>query len=380
MRKFLIALFGILLGVGVAYTALSYSPRTNTITPINPLSPKKEVIGFLPYWLLDKADKDYSKYINTLTYFGLKVGTDGKIMRYNSPTEKELGWNALDTGKVDKFLQDAKNSDENLSLLISNGNVDSINALVENPVRNARNLVSDVEPIMDRYGFTDLNIDIEYTSQASTSARENFTKFIQEVKNNLKPSQTLTVEITSIDVVKPYLIDPVAVSKIADKIVIMTYDYHSTDSFVTGPVAPLLGAGTESEFDVQAAIEKALEIMPAQKLILGVPTYGYEWEALSPVPRSAIIPSTGVVVSNRRAEELLTTCSSCSAVLDKSAEESYISYYDDYTQDYHIMFYPDKNSTEKKVKFANDLSLGGIAIWALGYEGDNMLSPLEGYK
>jgi spore germination protein YaaH len=69
-------------------------------------------------------------------------------------------------------------------------------------------------------------------------------------------------------------------SKIADNIVLMAYDYHSTSSFVTGPVAPLSGAGIMSEYDVTAAVEKTLDLIPPQKLVLGIPLYGYEWETL----------------------------------------------------------------------------------------------------
>jgi spore germination protein YaaH len=160
----------------------------------------------------------------------------------------------------------------------------------------------------------------------------------------------------------------------------MAYDYHATDSFVTGPVAPLTGAGTISEYDVTAATEKALELVPAQKLILGIPLYGYEWESVGQAPRSAIIPNTGVAASNRRAEELLTSCSYCITKLDSAAEESYISYLDKNTGDYHTIFYPNENSTVKKINFTKNFHLGGVALWALGYEGKNILNPLINYK
>ena len=153
----------------------------------------------------------------------------------------------------------------------------------------------------------------------------------------------------------------------------------TASSFVTGPVAPLSGAGVMSEYDVTAAVEKTLDQMPPQKLVLGIPLYGYEWETLTQIPRSAVIPNTGVAASNRRAEELLSSCSSCSATLDKEADEKYISYFDQNVGDYHTIFYPDMDSTKAKINLANKFQLGGLALWALGYEGNSILNPLASY-
>ena len=369
-------LFGLLLGILIIINFLS--PK-DTSSLINPLAPKKVVIGFLPYWFLNTANSDYSKYITTLSYFGLRVDQNGNIQKLLNPQQEESGWNALRSGKLDNFFNNALKNNVSLSLMVASGNIDSINGLVSDPVIHAKNLVSDLRPLIDKYKFLDINLDIEYTQSASSGARDNFTKFVKEVKNELKNNETLTVEISPTDVIRNSLIDPKAMGEIADNIVLMAYDYHSTSSFVTGPVAPLSGAGVMSEYDVTTAVEKALDLIPPQKLVLGIPLYGYEWESLTQVPRSAIIPNTGVAASNRRAEELLSSCSSCSAILDKDADEKYISYFDQNLGDYHTIFYPDKNSTAAKINFTNKFQLGGLALWALGYEGNSILDPLTVY-
>ena len=369
-------LFGALLGILIVFTYLI--PEDNS-SVINPLAPKKVIIGFLPYWLLNNASEDYSKYVTTLAYFGVRVDQNGNIQKLLNPTQEEPGWNALRSGKLDNFFANALRNNVSLSLMVASGDVNAINGLISDPKNHAKNLVSDLKPIIEKYKFSDINLDIENTQIASPEARANFTEFISEVKRGL-PSQTITVEIAPTDPLKHNLIDISAVSKIADNIVLMAYDYHSTTSYVTGPVAPLSGAGISSEYDVTAAIEKSLDLIPPQKLILGIPLYGYEWESLSDVPRSAVIPNTGVVASNRRAEDLLSICSSCSATLDKDADEKYITYFDQNFNDYHTIFYPDENSTEAKIKIVNNFQLEGLALWALGYEGNNILNPLISYK
>ncbi len=386
LKKLLIIIIGILVGFVfglyiIFYTSiLPLGNKNASKSLINPIAGQKKVIGFLPYWLLDKANTDYSKYITTLTYFGVRVGPDGKIQKLLTPQEEEPGWYALSSGKLDPFFNDALKNKISLSLLASSGNNDSIEALVQNPIQNARNFVTDVNPLIQKYKFSDINLDIEYTSQASAAARLGFTQFVSQVRKDLNKSISLTVEITTTDVIKNHLIDPKAMGQIANNVVLMAYDYHSPSSFVTGPVAPLNGAGIMSEYDVLSAVENALAIIPAQKLVLGIPLYGYEWETLLPYPRAAVIPNTGVTASSDRVESLLVTCASCSATLDTYAQENYISFYDQASNDYHLIFFPDKNSTLAKLNLAGSFELKGVALWALGYEGKNIMEPLASFK
>ena len=381
-KKIIISFGGIIIGIviGIVIIYSIFIPKNSSEVLINPLAPKRQVIGFLPYWLLNRAKSDYSKYITTLTYFGLRVDKNGNIQKLLTPQEEEPGWYALNSGKLSPFFKDAQNHYVSLSLLVSNGDINSIDQLVNDPIAHAKNLISDVSPIINKYKFSDLNLDIEYTQPASDSARTGFTEFVNEVRKDLNKNITLTVEISPTDVILNHLIDTKAIGKIADNVVLMAYDYHSTVSFVTGPVAPLGGAGVDSEYDVITALEKSLEDVPPEKLILGIPLYGYEWESLNPEPRSSIIPNTGLVASNQRAKDFLSFCSTCSARLDSEARENYISYFDQNALDYHTIFYPTENSTVSKINLANNFQLGGLAVWALGYEGNSILKPLEGYK
>lgn len=342
---------------------------------------QNKVIGFLMYSLLSRARADYAGEITTLSYFGLTLDIDGTIRKLNSDVESEPGWHALSSGAVDTFLYRAKAKGIELSLVVFSGNNDDIEAMLENPVTNARNLTDDVLPVMDKYGFTNLNLDIEATREASPEAQKNFIQFARMVRDDLRDhKKTLTIDVTTLDVINERtLIRPQEVAKIADSVILMAYDYHSTGSSVTGPVAPLQGAGTVSEYDAVSAVQNALHSIPKEKLYLGVPLYGYEWETLGNVPRSAIIPNTGYAASNRRAEKLLSECASCSAEFDEIDSESYVVYSDPATNTYHQLFYPTEQSTKQKVALAETNNLAGLALWALGYEGDSILKPLRDY-
>lgn len=381
MKKIFIIITAVILGIFLGIIILIKTTAIkNDFYIINPLMPKKIVIGFLPYWLLNTAQRNYSKYITTLSYFGLRVDQNGNIQKLLTPQQEEPGWYALHSGKLDQFFNNALKNNVSLSLIIASGDIKAINGLITNPVEHAKNLISDLKPIIDKYKFSDINLDIEYTPSASTEASNNFTKFVKEIKKELKNNESLTVEISPVDVIRNNLINPKEIGQIADTIVLMAYDYHSTSSFVTGPVAPLSGAGITSEYDVASAAKNTLDLISPEKLVLGIPLYGYEWETLTQTPRSAIIPDTGVAASNKRAEKFLSLCATCSAALDKEADEKYITYFDQNSLDYHTLFYPDKDSTTAKINFVKKFKLGGLALWAMGYEGNTILIPLTNYK
>ncbi|HUD44208.1 MAG TPA: glycosyl hydrolase family 18 protein [Patescibacteria group bacterium] len=388
IKKILFIFGGIVIGLLLGYTIILYSPKNifpakSTLPLSSTLDPESnQVIGFLPYWLTDKAQTDYSKDITTLAYFSLTIGEDGSIVKMTTPQSEEPGWNALQSGKMDPFFAAAKKNGVKLSLVLDSGDNEAIDRLMDDPKTHAENLLNDVLPLMKQYGFTDLNLDVESTNLASPEAQLRFFQFADTLKHGLytQNAGTFTVEISGTDLIKQDLINPKNVALIADHIVIMAYDFHYIGSYVTGPVAPLYGGGSVAEYDIQTALQQALRIMPANEIILGVPLYGYQWETIDNTPRSAIVPDSGLVVSGKTVEDFLNSCATCSAQLDNDAQEEYVIYKDQDSGTYHQIFYPDENSMTQKINFANNNNLGGIALWALGYEDSTILKPLETYK
>lgn len=387
-RSFLISAGGLIIGLGIGYLLVlhpifSFFNPSGNFEMTSPLSQAKhQVIGFLPYWLLKNSANDYSQYINRVAYFALTLGSDGRIKKLDNPIEEEPGWYSLTSGKADVKLKKAREKHQTLSLVIFSGDNETIAEMLTDPVTNARHLMGDVIPLMRKYGFSDLNLDIEQIADATDVDRSNFILFASEIKHilNAQKAGTLTVDITGDDLIRNNLIEPEKIGKIADYVMLMMYDFHYTGSSVTGPVAPLSGAGTVAEYDIESAVQKALTAIPAEKIILGAPLYGYEWETLGDDPRSPVIPSSGIIASNKRVEDLLSNCASCSAKIDQVAKESYLIYKDQGTGTYHQIFYPTDKSMQVKIDFALRQDLAGIGLWALGYEGKTILGPLKEYK
>ncbi len=387
VRKVVLAVVGLGLGGMLAMVVVNYRDKLPRImlSPIPAVQSGqngqgREVIGFLPYWLLAKAQSDYAGKITTLTYFGLAVDGQGQIQKFSNPGEAEPGWYALTSGRADQLLQAARADKIALSLLVFSGDPDTISQLVSDPVGHAANLLTAVIPLMQEYGFTDLNLDIENTGTASDSARAQFTQFVKTVKDGLIQNgiNSLTVEITTNDAVDKKLIDVAEVGKIANQLVLMAYDYHFAGSLVTGPVSPISGGGQRFEYDVTTAVKQTLVKLAADKLVLGIPLYGYEWETLTPASSSAVIPGSGQVISSSRVQQTLAVCDGCLAVYDDRIGESYATYRTP-QGDWEQMFYPDARSTSDKTQFVQKLKLRGLALWALGYEDDQVLAPIGQY-
>jgi spore germination protein len=177
---------------------------------------------------------------------------------------------------------------------------------------------------------------------------------------------------------QPHLINAKEAAKIADRVVLMTYDYHYPGSIITGPIAPVYGYPESRPNDVATSIKIALQYIPKDKLIMGIPLYGYEWETIASSSGAPVIPGTGQTVSDRRAEQTIADCPNCIHTVDPVSLEPYIiasegAYFNQ-------MYYTDEASIQKRLELTKETGLTGVALWALGYEGNTTLRPLTDYK
>lgn len=143
MRFVYINIAGIILGIATGILSLQLINRihfkdSSLLTPLVSNLREKQVIGFLPYWLLKNADKDYSPYLTTLSYFALRLDSNGSIQKLDNPQEEEPGWSALSSGKLDKLFKSLQKKGINLSLVLASGDNESIGNLLSEPDKKAK--------------------------------------------------------------------------------------------------------------------------------------------------------------------------------------------------------------------------------------------------
>lgn len=343
---------------------------------------KPDVVGFQPYWLVYEGKDSYSSDITTLSYFSLRLEKDGTIRKFDAPGEGEPGWVMLQSDTYAASLSAQKKSGTKLSLVVQNMVEDEILELIAQPEETGATLVSEVAPVMIEHGFTDLNLDIESFNTASDAARMQYVQFVKTVKDELTRRHlgTLTVELTPKSPVEMHLIDIARIGEIADTLILMAYDYHYIYSSVAGPIAPISGVPTVAEYDVETALQETLRYAPKEKVLLGIPLYGYEWETVDKTPGSPVIPGSWQLATAKRMDELLKTCTDCVSGFDQNSKEPYVIYNGETEGHVQQSFYENKDAVKAKIDLVNKYQLAGVAMWALGYETDDMLAPIRMYK
>lgn len=338
----------------------------------------REIYGFQPFWLLDFADTRYTSYITRFNYFGLQLASDGSIIRLKSSVELEPGWANLQTDRVQRILSNLNEQGVDTALTVQMVDETSITELLKDPETTARTMIDEVEPIMKEYGFTELNVDIESFAAVDLDTQARFTTFMrvvyQEVKN--RKLGLVSIDVTPISLITQRMISVEQIEPYTDLIILMTYDYHYSGSPSSGPVAPIGGSGFTRDFDVLTAVRETLKYASGDKILLGIPTYGYEWKTLTPVHNAAAIPGSGIVRSQRRIEEELATCFSCKVSRDEYSRQPYVIFPKE--DGYHrIAYYEDAESLQEKLALIEEYNLRGAALWALGYENVSMRSILN---
>lgn len=379
----ILSLIGGVVSALLLFRVLAVAPLDNTNPLLQTLGVRKPVvIGFTPYWLLTKVEPGSLDILDTVTYFSLSISEDGTLLRRNNPQEAEPGWRSLELGRFAELIQGKPSSQLKRSLLVHLANEEMITELLSNPKQHAVNLVNDAEPLMRQHEFTDLNIDIESFRIASPSAQADMSDFLREVKQQLTSRNlgTLTTEIAVGSLVREYVLKPEDVGAISDYVVLMAYDFYYSGSPITGPVAPIGGAKDKWQYDVTESVKLATQAIPAEKLILGIPTYGYEWETLLATPGSAVIPNTNKTVATRKVAEILASCTECIKGRDAASGTPYLILPPTEGSAYQQIYYEDVTSIKQKIELAKAYNLGGVAIWALGYEDAALLAPIREYR
>jgi cellulose synthase/poly-beta-1,6-N-acetylglucosamine synthase-like glycosyltransferase/peptidoglycan/xylan/chitin deacetylase (PgdA/CDA1 family)/spore germination protein YaaH len=135
--------------------------------------------------------------------------------------------------------------------------------------------------------------------------------------------------------------------KYNDYLVIMAYDQHFATS-VPGPVA--------AHSWVESIVDRMTEAVPPDKLILGLPAYGYDW------PQG----SEGNDVTYQ--EALVTAAESEGRVTFDSTEYNLsYTYYDD-NDSLHAVFFADAATVFNEMRTATRYSVRNFALWRLGSE------------
>ncbi len=273
--------------------------------------------------------------VNSVAFFSYLVNEDGGL-----------------TGSVpeDGVKLAAGRNAKSLLLVHNVGKYDSRDVVhkVLSVEKNRKNLERNILSLVREYGLKGINIDFE---GVPAQDRANYNKLLSELSRLLKPGGfLLTVSIPAKTADNPSnawygAYDYRTIGKTADLVAVMTYEEHWSGGS-PGPVASLPW--------VQRVMDYTVRNIPREKVLMGIPAYGYDWSAVG--NKSVRWYKTGELISKYGP-----------AKWSNYASSPYLNYYDDKGKKHEVWF-ENKYSLGIKLNLAKSYGLGGIAIWRLGFE------------
>ncbi|MBI2019970.1 hypothetical protein HYS94_00940 [Candidatus Daviesbacteria bacterium] len=326
---------------------------------------KKEVLGFLPYWALDKLDDISLKVLSQVSWFGLEVDGEGNIIKSDLNGQTVSHWAYLNDPKFDKFLDKAKRERLKVYVTLKCFNQDNIVKIATSPEAR-QNFIKQALFLMNSKNFDGINLDFEYIGTPTDNVRNGFSLLVINLNKELKrqhPKAQLTID-TFIDAASNIRIHDVPVlAQNSDALVIMGYDFSTPNSSTAGPVAPMEGGYSIFNF-MSSYLEKA----PSDKLILAVPYYGYDWPVIS-ASFNAPVSGSRADVRIRPYAEIADATKNTQINWDEASQTPWFSYIDAENGATRVTHFENTRSLGIKYDFINDKNLKGVGIWALGFDG-----------
>lgn len=346
--------------------AVSLPSRPGATAPDLPARPfagglgSHVVLGFLPsYEVGYAASIDYGA-LSEVAYSGLEARPHGRILHAGA------GWDDLVNGQVAPMVSAAHAAGDRALLTVYSVNQKILAGLASDPSSGAA-LATSLAAILREYGFDGVDLDLEGQEAA---ARAGFVRFMAAFSARLgalDPSATIVLNTFPQSAVDPAsFFDVRALAPYVDQFFVMAYDMSDQQS--PGATAPLTGA----ELSDASSLASYVATVPASKVILGIPFYGYDFTATrGTLPADTIgvpypVSYDAVLAAGRR------------VLWDPGTETPYNSFRRG--GQWHQTWFDNPVSVALKVALAAAYHCAGVGAWELGMANgqDEMTVLLDG--
>lgn len=253
--------------------------------------------------------------------------------------------------------------------------------------------VQAIVALVKKYNVDGIDIDYEaklaetkpyfsaFLTELSTALHKNNKKLICTVEARTPPDSKYAT--TSVDILSKvdYANDYKVIGKVCDQVRLMAYDQAGDDALLVNQ-HKALGAVYKPVADIEwvkKVVTLALWDIPAKKLVLGVPTYGYKYEIIPAQGATstrysrigsmnfnyadALVKSLRIIPTRNTAGELSFTYATTTGVNGE---------YLGGTKQY-LVWYSDAGAIADKVRIAKLYKLGGVAVFKIDGGNDPAL-------
>lgn len=335
----------------------------------------KHVLGFLPYWRLEDLNYIRPQLLSEINYFSLTPGSDGRIVKIVDG-QTDPGWRSWQSDEVKTFMTRTN--------IIGTDFTVTIAALDNNVITNIldseeaqQNLINDIIGQVKERNLQGVNIDFEYFGEPDQAYREAFTAFSKKLNTAIDkevPGTEISLSIMPLAARQTDLFEFSELAPVYDRFIGMSYEYYGASADIAGPVAPMKGFKEGKYFfDVETTYEDYLKVLPKEKVVMGVPYYGWERAVEDgKTINSLTFPSDNeknyaAVISYARAREN-EDIKKNQCKWDDIAQETWCWFKNQETGVDHQIWLADNRSIDIRYDYTNKHNLAGVAIWTLGYD------------
>jgi len=210
-------------------------------------------------------------------------------------------------------------------------------------------LINNLLQTVREKGYRGVEVDFEYIEREDAAG---YVAFLTKLKEALAAEGYLLFVALAPKIAADQLgllyegHDYGGIGAVADYVILMTYEW----GYKFGPpgaVAPLP--------NVEQVVRYAVSEIPSEKILLGVPNYGYDWP-LPFVQGQTEAQGIGNVAAVDLAREQRTDIR-----FDRESVAPYYYYSDGETP--HVVWFENAESVDEKLKLADRYGLAGISIW-----------------
>ena len=215
-----------------------------------------------------------------------------------------------------------------------------------------RHFITNLVNLVEKKGFDGIDLDWE---NLKADDRGRYSALVTELAKALHAEgRFLSVAVFPKTTAEGSWGDQVAVDykrigAACDEFKIMLYSFSGPWG-EPGPQAPTAWA--------DKVLNLAQQLVPAGKISMGVPFYGYDWHAGSVTP----VTADDVMAAAKRANAGITR--------DPASNEAIVRYQDENGVD-HVVYFQDQQALVAKIDLLRHLhpGLNGISIWEMGQQG-----------